>query len=107
MWRGSMTFETPMLWAIGGVFVFDLLVARHRFYVGKNFCEPIRKSINQVKSEVPSLEDLCLNRFAATQSAKIMRCGKKDALYFFFGKVSQHGIRVTISVFEECCMPAR
>ena len=24
MWRGSMTFETPMLWAIGGVFVFTL-----------------------------------------------------------------------------------
>ncbi len=24
MWRGSMTFETPMLWAIGGVFTFTL-----------------------------------------------------------------------------------
>ncbi|MEJ2107117.1 MAG: cytochrome c oxidase subunit I [Acidiferrobacteraceae bacterium] len=24
MWRGSMTFETPMLWAIGGVFVFTI-----------------------------------------------------------------------------------
>ncbi|GMR20844.1 MAG: cytochrome c oxidase subunit I [Gammaproteobacteria bacterium] len=24
MWRGSMTFETPMLWAIGGVFTFTM-----------------------------------------------------------------------------------
>ncbi|MEE8482788.1 MAG: cytochrome c oxidase subunit I [Acidiferrobacterales bacterium] len=24
MWRGSMTFETPMLWAIGGVFIFTI-----------------------------------------------------------------------------------
>jgi cytochrome c oxidase subunit 1 len=24
MWKGSMTFETPMLWAIGGVFTFTL-----------------------------------------------------------------------------------
>ena len=24
MWRGSMTFETPMLWAIGGVFTFTI-----------------------------------------------------------------------------------
>jgi cytochrome c oxidase subunit 1 len=24
MWRGSMTFEAPMLWAIGGVFVFTI-----------------------------------------------------------------------------------
>ena len=24
MWRGAMTFETPMLWAIGGVFIFTI-----------------------------------------------------------------------------------
>jgi cytochrome c oxidase subunit 1 len=24
MWRGSMTFETPMLWAVGGVFTFTV-----------------------------------------------------------------------------------
>jgi cytochrome c oxidase subunit 1 len=24
MWRGSMTFETPMLWAVGGVFTFTM-----------------------------------------------------------------------------------
>ena len=24
MWRGSMTFETPMLWAVGFIFVFTI-----------------------------------------------------------------------------------